>query len=208
MTQVCWAYFASNYDISNIDYTRTQRVKIVHFESLIPSSPQVLFRGWSLGPHCGLVKDATEDEVSATGPRLVLCPWQVGEGQLMERIDTLVLSKAVGHVSWCPILMSNHCNSFDDWVPVDEIYGYSIVKWIAVTWQGWEGTRIVVQTMATKWHVLFCARDVIVCFCLGCLFNTIKPLFEPVLIIVPVHWTAIAEMCKKKSKYFTWYTDM
>ena len=41
------------------------------------------------------------------------------------------------------------CNLFDDRVPVDEIYRYHIFKWVALTWQGWEGTRIVVLVMAT-----------------------------------------------------------
>ena len=33
-----------------------------------------------------------------------------------------------------PILKSNHCNSFEDWAPVDEIYGCPIFKWVAVAW--------------------------------------------------------------------------
>ena len=30
--------------------------------------------------------------------------------------------------------------------------GYSIFKWVAVTWQGWVGTRIVFPAVATRWH--------------------------------------------------------
>ena len=37
-----------------------------------------------------------------------------------------------------------------DGVPVDFIYGYPIFKWVAVTWQGWEGTRIIVTQIATR----------------------------------------------------------
>ena len=31
-------------------------------------------------------------------------------------------------------LLSSHCSSFEDQVPVDENYGYLIFKWVAVTW--------------------------------------------------------------------------
>ena len=37
---------------------------------------------------------------------------------------------------------------------VDEINGYPIIKWVAMTWQEWEGTRILVYKMATKQHAL------------------------------------------------------
>ena len=30
--------------------------------------------------------------------------------------------------------LSSHCNSFEDRVPVDLIYGYPIFKWVALTW--------------------------------------------------------------------------
>ena len=29
---------------------------------------------------------------------------------------------------------------------------YSIFQWVAATWKGWKGTRIVVLTMAARWH--------------------------------------------------------
>ena len=47
----------------------------------------------------------------------------------------------LGLSSWSPIFKSRPCNSFEDQVPVDFIYGYLIFKWVAGTWQGWEGTR-------------------------------------------------------------------
>ena len=37
------------------------------------------------------------------------------------------------------IIWPSHCNLFEDWVPVDFIYGYPIFKWIAVSWYGWYG---------------------------------------------------------------------
>ena len=37
-------------------------------------------------------------------------------------------------LSWCPIFKSSHCYSFEDWAPVDEIYGCPILKWVAETW--------------------------------------------------------------------------
>ena len=43
------------------------------------------------------------------------------------------------------VIKSSHCNSFDDF-----IFGWPIFKWIAVTWQGWEGTSIVVLAVATR----------------------------------------------------------
>ena len=55
---------------------------------------------------------------------------------------------------WYPQSWSSQCNSFEDLVLADEIYGYPIFKWIAFTWQGWEGTRIVVPAMATRCHPL------------------------------------------------------
>ena len=38
-------------------------------------------------------------------------------------------------------------------VHVGETYGCPILNLVAVTWQRWEGTRIVVPIMATRWHV-------------------------------------------------------
>ena len=45
-------------------------------------------------------------------------------------------------------------NSFGLASCVAESYQSPIVKWVAVTWQEWEGTRIVVSTMAVTWHTL------------------------------------------------------
>ena len=41
-------------------------------------------------------------------------------------------------LTWYLFIKSSQCNSFEDQVPVDEIYGYLIFKWVALTWQGWE----------------------------------------------------------------------
>ena len=45
---------------------------------------------------------------------------------------------------------SNCCNSFVDRVPVDFIYGYLIFKWVAVTLQEWEGTKVTTPGTATN----------------------------------------------------------
>ena len=37
-------------------------------------------------------------------------------------------------LSWFPIFMSSHCNSYEDGAPVDEVYGNPIFKWVAETW--------------------------------------------------------------------------
>ena len=55
----------------------------------------------------------------------------------------------LGLLSWYPPIQSSHCNSFEDQVPVDEIYGYPIFKWVVVTWQLWQGNRIVTPALAT-----------------------------------------------------------
>ena len=34
---------------------------------------------------------------------------------------------------WYPIFNSHHCNSFEDWAPVDFIYGCPIFKWVTQT---------------------------------------------------------------------------
>ena len=51
-------------------------------------------------------------------------------------------------------LSSCHCNSCECRVSVDFMCRYLTIKRIAVTWQGIEGTRIVVPTMTTSWHAL------------------------------------------------------
>ena len=71
---------------------------------------------------------------------------------LVRRHVTLMV--ITGTTKSVPTLLSSHCNSFEDWVPVDEIYGYPVFKWVAMTWQGWQGTRIVVPKMATRWQAL------------------------------------------------------
>ena len=40
----------------------------------------------------------------------------------------------LGLLSWYPVIHSSLCNSFEGWAPVDEIYGWPIFKWDAVTW--------------------------------------------------------------------------
>ena len=51
---------------------------------------------------------------------------------------------------WLPTLT---CNSYEDQAPIDFIYGCLIFRWVAVTCRGWEGTRLVVPTMAIKAHI-------------------------------------------------------
>ena len=55
-------------------------------------------------------------------------------------------------LSWHPVIMSSHRNSFEDWGPVNFIYMYPNFKWNVVTWQEREGTRVVVLAMTTRWH--------------------------------------------------------
>ena len=56
-----------------------------------------------------------------------------------------------GLLFWCPIFKWSHCNSFEDGPPVDFIYGWPIVKWVAEIWLvTWQGTRIIIRSMATK----------------------------------------------------------
>ena len=57
-------------------------------------------------------------------------------------------------LSWCPIFKSSHCTSFENWLPIDFIYGYPIFKRGAVTWQERVSTKKVVPTMTTRQHVL------------------------------------------------------
>ena len=46
----------------------------------------------------------------------------------------------LGLPSWCPLVNSSHCNSFEDRAPVDFIYGCPIFKWAAETWSHDRGT--------------------------------------------------------------------
>ena len=39
-----------------------------------------------------------------------------------------------GLLSWYPVMYSSHCNSFENWTPVDEICECPIFRWVAVTW--------------------------------------------------------------------------
>ena len=50
--------------------------------------------------------------------------------------------------------LSSHCNSSEDWVPVDGIYGYPVLIWVAVTWLEWQGASLVVSVMVTRAHAL------------------------------------------------------
>ena len=34
-------------------------------------------------------------------------------------------------------------NLFQDWVPVGGIYGYTVFKWVSITWQGCHGTTMI-----------------------------------------------------------------
>ena len=45
---------------------------------------------------------------------------------------------------------SSHCNSSEDRIPADEICWYPVFKLAAVTWQRWEGTSLLVPSMATR----------------------------------------------------------
>ena len=49
-------------------------------------------------------------------------------------------------LSWCPIFKSGHCNSFEDWAPIDYIYGYCQMSHRNLTL--WQGTRIVAPVMS------------------------------------------------------------
>ena len=51
--------------------------------------------------------------------------------ELMGQIDQWPL---LTHISWYPLVLLSHCNSFEDRVPVDFIYGYPIFIWVVVTW--------------------------------------------------------------------------
>ena len=51
--------------------------------------------------------------------------------------------------------LSSQCNSLEDRVPVDFIYGYPLCQWVAVTRKGWEGTKTVIQVMANRYHALY-----------------------------------------------------
>ena len=61
----------------------------------------------------------------------------------------------LGLLPWCPIFNSSHCNSFEDQATLEFIYGCLIFRWVAATFTTWQGTGIVVQAMATRWHVPF-----------------------------------------------------
>ena len=69
---------------------------------------------------------------------------------------TLIRQVAMGPslLSWCPILKSSHCNSFEDRAPVDEIYGCSIFKWVAGTWQNGRPPGYWCLEWPPGWHAL------------------------------------------------------
>ena len=53
-------------------------------------------------------------------------------------------------------LSLSEVNAVQDGGPVDEIYMSPVFKGVAETWQGKEGTKIIVVEMATRWYnVLF-----------------------------------------------------
>ena len=52
-------------------------------------------------------------------------------------------------LSWFPILKISHCNSFEDWAPVRVPNLQMSYSSDLTTWQG---TRIIVPAMATRWH--------------------------------------------------------
>ena len=58
--------------------------------------------------------------------------------------------------SWCTTFKLSHCNSFEDWASVDEIYGCPIFKW-----DSWLHNRI--PAMAVKRHGLFCVITCQIC---------------------------------------------
>ena len=53
-------------------------------------------------------------------------------------------------LSWCPILKSNHCNAFEDWLPIDFIYHCPIFIWVAVIWQEWQGAKVLAPKIANS----------------------------------------------------------
>ena len=48
----------------------------------------------------------------------------------------------------------SYCNTFEDWVLADLIYGYPICKWVTHVLIIWQGTRILDLTMVTRQHAL------------------------------------------------------
>ena len=77
-------------------------------------------------------------------PALVqIMAWrQSGDKPLSEPMMVSLLTHiCVTRPQW--VIQSNHCNSFEDEVPVDIIYGYPNFKWVVVSWKSWEVTRIV-----------------------------------------------------------------
>ena len=63
--------------------------------------------------------------------RFVSFLWHSDEYKL-GRIGYVTWWPLLGLLSWYPLIYSSHCNSFEDRVPVDGIYGYPIFKWVTV----------------------------------------------------------------------------
>ena len=40
----------------------------------------------------------------------------------------------LGRLFLCPIFKCSHCNSFEEWAPVEFIYGCPIFRWVVGTW--------------------------------------------------------------------------
>ena len=107
-------------------------------------------------------------------------------------IGNITLMAIAGLLTWYPgIFKSRHCNAFQDWAPINEIYRCPISKWVAEIWQHCRVPKKLPQldlpSELAKWvvdtrHHFLCggggggAR--------GEVDN--KPLPEPMLTLIPV----------------------
>ena len=55
-----------------------------------------------------------------------------------------------GALCWHPVIGPNLGTSFEDWTPVDEIYGFLILKWVAVAWVKKQDISMIVPVTANR----------------------------------------------------------
>ena len=92
-------------------------------------------------------------------------------------------------------------NSFQDWVSILVLWVYSLFKWVAVAWEEWQGTRILVPAMATWWHSPVGGTDFGYCLwnvlsltgtqkshLLACLYLSLVDICRWVKLVVVVFW--------------------
>ena len=103
-------------------------------------NPKVVLQQWTIttkmvivANHASLIKGGIDVLATALIP---LCqPYSSDitkyKNYTMHRMAKLSL---LGLLSWYPFIYSSVCNSFEDRPPVDLIYGWPILKWVAVTW--------------------------------------------------------------------------